>query len=311
MSKISLREADRLEVTVLVDNYSDVFLQGSTIVQRPLAPPPNLPLAEHGYSCLLKVQAGAEEHMVLFDAGASTTCFFHNVKLLGIDLTRVESFVLSHGHFDHYGALLQILQAAGRKISLVIPPDAFLERRINIPNFGVPISMGVLGEADLRQTGVTIHKFAKESTLAEGMVMVTGEVERVTNFEKGFPWVEAKIGDNWVVDPFRDDQALAVNLKGKGLVVLSGCSHAGIINTVKHARKATGVERVYAVMGGFHLTGPLFEPLIDTTVEEMMKIGPEVIVPMHCTGWKAINRFAEKMPQQCILNSVGTKYLFQ
>ncbi|MGA9048802.1 MAG: MBL fold metallo-hydrolase [Dehalococcoidia bacterium] len=311
MNTLRLREADRLEVTVLVDNYSDVFLQGSGIAQRLLSPPPNMPLAEHGFSCLIKVLAGADEHLVLFDAGASTICFFHNAKLLKIDFTKVESIALSHGHFDHFGSLLQFLQGGGHKVSLVLHPDAFLERRINIPAIGVPVSMGMLSEAELRQTGVTIHKVAEASTLADGLVMVTGEVERVTDFEKGFPWAEAKIDDKWVTDPFRDDQGIAINLKGKGLVVISGCSHAGIINTVKHARKISGIERIHAVMGGFHLTGPLFEPIIDVTVEEMKKIGPEMIVPMHCTGWKAINRFVDTMPQQCILNNVGTKYVFQ
>jgi len=310
MKTLHLRETDKLEVTVLVDNYSDVFLQGSAIAQRPLSPPPNLPLAEHGFACLVKVQAGTEEHTVLFDAGASTICFFHNAKLLGIDFTKLESIALSHGHFDHFGALLKFLKDGGRKISFVCHPDAFLERRLNIPALGMTVNMGMLSEADLRQTRVTIHKIAEASTLAEGLVMVTGEVERVTDFEKGFPWAEAKIEDKWVADPLRDDQGLVINLKGKGLVVLSGCSHTGIINIVKHAQKISGVERIHAVMGGFHLTGPLFEPIIDVTVEEMKKIGPEIIVPMHCTGWKAINRFVDRMPQQCTLNSVGTKYIF-
>lgn len=305
-----LHEADRIEVTVLVDNYSDIFLRGSDFVQRPMVPPPNLPLAEHGFSCILKVQAGAKEHWVLFDAGASTTCFFHNAKLLGIDLTKIDAIILSHGHFDHYGALLQVLKDAGHKISLVVHPDAFFDRRISIPNLGT-VSMGMLNETDLRQTGATIRKITKSSTLVDGLIMVTGELDRTTDFEKGFPWVEAKIDDKWVVDPFNDDQGLVINLKGRGLVVIAGCSHAGIINTLKHAQKDTGVEKIYAVMGGFHLTGPIFEPILDVTVEEMAKIGPEVVVPMHCTGWKAINRFMERMPKQCILNSVGTKYILQ
>jgi 7,8-dihydropterin-6-yl-methyl-4-(beta-D-ribofuranosyl)aminobenzene 5'-phosphate synthase len=94
-------------------------------------------------------------------------------------------------------------------------------------------------------------------------------------------------------------------------VLITGCSHAGIINTVKHAQKVSGIEKIHALMGGFHLTGPAFEPIIDRTVEEIKKLSPEMIVPMHCTGWKAINRLADSMPQQCTLNSVGTKYAFQ
>ena len=311
MKILNLREADKLEVTVLVDNYHDVFLQGTDVAQRLLTPPPNLPLAEHGFACLLKVHAGSEEHVVLFDTGASTTCFFHNAKLLNVDFTRIESIVLSHGHFDHFGALLQLLSSAQREISLVLHPDAFLERRLNISAIGMQVGMGMLSEIDLMKTGVLIHKIAEASTLAAGLVMVTGEVERVTDFEKGFPWAEAKIDDKWVADSIRDDQGLAVKVKGKGLVVLGGCSHAGIINTVKYAQKVTGTDKVHAVLGGFHLTGPLFEPIIEPTIEEMKKIGPDIIVPMHCTGWKAINQFADRMPEQCIINAVGTRYVFQ
>jgi 7,8-dihydropterin-6-yl-methyl-4-(beta-D-ribofuranosyl)aminobenzene 5'-phosphate synthase len=306
-----LREADRLEVTVLVDNYSDVFLQGSAFAQRLLSAPPNLPLGEHGFSCLIKVQSSADEHIVLFDAGASTICLFHNAKLLNIDLAKIKLVALSHGHFDHYGALLQLLKDGGNNISLVLHPDALLERRLNIKAIGIIVDMGMLNEAELRQTGVTIHKIAEASTLADDLIMLTGEVERVTDFEKGFPLGEAKIDDKWVADSFRDDQGLVVNLKGKGLVVCSGCSHAGIINTIKYARKVSGVEKIHAVIGGFHLTGPFFEPLIDETVEEMKKICPDIIVPTHCTGWKAINRFVDSMPQQCVLDSVGTRYVFQ
>lgn len=311
MNKLNLREADKLEITVLVDNYTDVLLPGTDVAQRLLTPPPNLPLAEHGFSCLIKAHASSQEYVVLLDAGASSTCLFANAKLLNIDFSRIESVVLSHGHFDHYGGLIAFLGSAKKGIPLVLHPDAFLDRRINIPALGRQASMGMLSEKDLTETGVMIHKIAEASTWASGLVMVTGEVERVTDFEKGFPWAEAKIGGEWILDPFPDDQGVAVKVKGKGLVVLGGCSHAGIINTVKHAQKVTGTDRVHAVLGGFHLTGPLFEPIIKLTIQEMKKIAPDIIVPMHCTGWKAINQFAEEMPEQFILNTVGTTYVFQ
>jgi 7,8-dihydropterin-6-yl-methyl-4-(beta-D-ribofuranosyl)aminobenzene 5'-phosphate synthase len=311
MDTLGLREAERLEVTVLVDNYHDAFVPPTDVAQRLLSPPPNLPLAEHGFACLLKAHIDSEEHTILFDTGASSTCFFHNAKLLNIDFSKIESVVLSHGHFDHFGALVQFLDIAKSGTMLVLHPDAFLERRINIPAMGIQVGMGMLSETDLQKTGMMIQKVSSVSTLAAGLVMVTGEVERVTDFEKGFPWVEAKINNEWVLDPLRDDQGIAVKVKGKGLVVVGGCSHAGIINTVKYAQKVTGTEKVHAVLGGFHLTGPLFDPIINPTIQEMKKIGPEIIVPMHCTGWKAINQFSEQMPEQFILNSVGTTYVFQ
>jgi 7,8-dihydropterin-6-yl-methyl-4-(beta-D-ribofuranosyl)aminobenzene 5'-phosphate synthase len=311
MDTVKLREADRLEVTILIDNYTDAFLPSTDVVKRPLAIPPNFLLAEHGLSCVLKVFADSEEHTVLLDAGISKTCFFHNSNLLNIDFSKIESIALSHGHFDHYGALIDFLEGTTQDTSLFLHPDAFLERRLNIQAIGVIIDMGVLSEAALMGTRVKVNKIAEASTLASGLMMVTGEAKRVTDFEKGFPWAEAKIDDKWVIDPFRDDQGIAINIKGKGLVVLGGCSHAGIINIVKHAQKVTSTDKVHAVLGGFHLTGALFEPIIEPTIEEMEKINPDIIVPMHCTGWKAINRFAERMPKQFILNGVGSTYIFQ
>jgi 7,8-dihydropterin-6-yl-methyl-4-(beta-D-ribofuranosyl)aminobenzene 5'-phosphate synthase len=112
------------------------------------------------------------------------------------------------------------------------------------------------------------------------------------------------------LDPILDDQGIVIHVKGKGLVVVSGCAHAGIINTIYHAQNISKVNRVYAILGGFHLSGPLFEPIIGRTIEELKKIGPEIIVPMHCTGWMAINEFAKEMPAQFVLNSVGTKFVF-
>ncbi len=311
MDELNLREADKLEVTILVDNYTDLLLlQGTEVVKRPMIALPNAPLAEHGLSCLLKVYAGSDEHVVLMDASISTTCLFHNADALGVDFSKVESVVLSHGHIDHFGGLIGFLNRAKKGIPLILHPDAFLQRRLNIPGIG-QVDIPRLDETALNETGVALDKIKDASTVGSDLIMVLGEVERVTDFEKGFPWAEAKMDDDWVVDPFRDDQGVAVKVKGKGLVVISGCAHAGIINTVKHAQKVTGMDKVHAVLGGFHLTGPLFEPIIGPTIEEMKRVAPDFVVPMHCTGWKAINQFAQEMPEQFLLNTVGTTYVFQ
>lgn len=311
LSELNLREADRLEVTVLVDNYTDfLLLQNTDVVKRPRTLPPNLLLAEHGLSCLLKVCSGSEEHVVLMDAGVSTTCLFHNADVLKVDLSKVESVVLSHGHFDHFGALVEFLNRATKRIPLILHPDAFLERRGNAPGIGI-IDMPRLDEVALKETEVALHKAKEASTLASDLILVSGDVQRVTAFEKGFPWAEAKIDYKWVVDPFHDDQGVAVKVKGRGLIVIGGCSHSGIINTVKHVQKVARTSKVHAVLGGFHLTGGIFEPIIGPTIEEMKKLGPDFVVPMHCTGWKAINQFAEAMPEQFLLNTVGTTYVFR
>jgi 7,8-dihydropterin-6-yl-methyl-4-(beta-D-ribofuranosyl)aminobenzene 5'-phosphate synthase len=308
MNNLQLLEADRLEVTILVDNYSDVFLESAEGIKRHPPVPGTELLAEHGLSCLLKVYSNSDEHWVLMDVGISPTCFLHNATQLGVDLAKIESVVLSHGHFDHFGGLMAFLGKAKKGITLVVHPDVFLERQINFP-MGAQQMPG-LDEMALKATGATLCEAREASTLASGHVLVTGEVERVTDFEKGFPWAEAKVNGRWVVDPFHDDQGVAVKVKGKGMVVIGGCSHSGIINIVKYAQKLARTEKVHAVMGGFHLGGKLFEPVIEPTIEEMKKIGPDIVVPMHCTGWKAINQFALEMPEQFRLNSVGTTYIF-
>ena len=111
-------------------------------------------------------------------------------------------------------------------------------------------------------------------------------------------------------DPFPDDRGVAVTVKNKGLVVIGGCSHAGIIYTIKHAQKVTGASKVHAVLGGFHLTGPMMEPVIAPTIEAMKKFSPDYVIPTHCTGWRAITQFAREMSEQFILNTVGTTYIF-
>jgi len=310
MVPVNLRELEKVEVTILVDNYTDLLLLQSTpVVRRAPILPPNAFLAEHGFSCLIKT-VDVEEHLFLMDVGISGTCLLHNAQLLKIDLSKVEALILSHGHFDHCWALREILPKVPKGIPLVIHPDAFLPRRLNLPALKILVSAPAPDENMLREAGMEIRKIREDSILASSRLLVLGEIERVTEFEKGMVGAEAEIKGQWVKDPFSDDRGVAVKVKNKGLVVIGGCSHAGIINTVKHAQKVTGAPKVHAVLGGFHLTGPMMEPVIGPTIGEMKKFGPEYIVPTHCTGWRAINHFAKEMPEQFILNTVGTTYIF-
>ncbi len=315
---MQLRETEKVEVTILVDNYSDVLLGDTPGAKRMKVAPPQTALAEHGLACLVTVYAGEEKHTILMDAGTTGTCLCHNAELmpqsLGVmtgviqhQITFVETIVLSHGHYDHFAGLLSFLANTERKIPLIVHPGAFVERRIKAgPDFYVP--MPTLKEADLENAGALLYKRAEASTIAADLILLTGKVERVTAFETGSPSLEARIDDQWVQDPFEDDQGLVINLKDQGLIVIGGCSHSGIINMIKHACSITGVSRVHAVMGGFHLAGPS-EWKIEPTIDAMKAIDPDIIVPMHCTGWNATNRFATAMPDQFILNSVGTTYL--
>jgi len=311
MIEHQLKPADRVEITVLVDNYTDSLINTpSTPVDRPLTYNPDRRiLAEHGLSCLVKVFSGKKEHAVLLDAGLSDTCLPWNACQMGISLAGIEAVVLSHGHYDHTGALDCVVSGAGRQIPLIAHPDAFLPRRLNIPGQGL-FNQRFPDAVALKKAGADIKMRSEPSTLAAGHLLVTGEIERKTPFEKGMPGAEIEKDRKWIPDSIHDDQALVMNVKEKGLVVVSGCAHAGIINTVEYAKKITGIDRVHAVLGGFHLSGKTYEKIVPPTIDAMKEINPDYIVPMHCTGWSTINRFMAAMPGKCILNTVGTTYVF-
>jgi 7,8-dihydropterin-6-yl-methyl-4-(beta-D-ribofuranosyl)aminobenzene 5'-phosphate synthase len=309
----SLREVDRVEIVTLIDNYVDVLLKDTDIVTRP----PHVAgeeisrdtlVAEHGLSLLVTVYQGTKTHTILFDTGYSQIGVPHNIALLDIDLQRIEAIVLSHAHIDHTGSLHRILEGIQGPVTLVVHPGAFLfpryierddGRRQRFPR--------TLSREDLASQKVEILESKTPILMAADGVMVTGEVERTTGFEKGLPGALLEKEGKMKPDPISDDQALVFNLKKKGLVVISGCSHSGIINTILHAQKLTGQTKVHALLGGFHLTGPAFEPIIEKTIKELKNVAPEVIVPMHCTGWKAIQRISQEFPQAFVLNSVGSR----
>lgn len=300
---------DSLEVTILADNYTHMFkTQDTGVTCRPKFMPPHTLLAEHGFSCILKSRKGSDEKVVLLDGGVNPECIIHNGKLLKIDLSSVDVIALSHGHPDHFLGLYGLIKLMKGRIPIMIHPDVYLERRLNNPVTG-PVSFPRLDNNHLISSGA-VPSISRNPRMIDDHFLMTGEIERRIAFEKGFLWAEAKIGDKWIVDPFIDEQALVINVKDKGLVIISGCAHAGIINTIKHAQNITGICRVHAVLGGFHLTGPLFEPIIRPTINEMKLINPDYVVPMHCTGWEATQQFRDDMPGKCILNTVGTKYTF-
>ena len=147
--------------------------------------------------------------------------------------------------------------------------------------------------------------------LVDGQVLISGQVPRVTDFETGFPIHNARAGEGWEPDPLiLDDQNLIVDVAGKGLVLLSGCSHAGAVNVLRNAQRLTGRSRIVGFVGGFHLTGAVFEPLIEPTIAAVAGFGVERLVPGHCTGWKATHRLAQALPEAFVQPSVGTVLRF-
>jgi 7,8-dihydropterin-6-yl-methyl-4-(beta-D-ribofuranosyl)aminobenzene 5'-phosphate synthase len=150
-----------------------------------------------------------------------------------------------------------------------------------------------------------------QTLLLEDTTLVSGQVERTTEFEKGFPIHYVRSMDGWEPDPMIwDDQNLIVNVKGKGLVIVSGCSHAGAVNVLRNAQRLTGERRVAGFIGGFHLTGGIFEPIIEPTVEAFSAANVARVLPAHCTGWKAVHFLARAMPTAFVQPAVGTVVSF-
>jgi len=314
-ASVSLKTVDRIEITTLIDNYVDVLLPSTDVVKRPpLSKEGKVNadtfLAEHGLSLLVTVYQGKDKHSILLDTGYTKVGVLHNIEQLGLNIDDIEAIVLSHGHMDHTGTLYGILDRISRTIPLVLHPGAFIyPRYTRQPDGSKNIWPQTLAKDELEQKNVELIESETPVCIADDMIMVTGEVERTTSFEKGMPNALIEKNGELVQDPIIDDQAIVLKLREKGLVVISGCAHAGIINTLLFAQKTTGEQKIHAVLGGFHLSGPFFEKFHDPTIDALKKIDPNVLMPMHCTGWKAIQRFQKEFPASFVLNSVGSKVM--
>jgi len=316
MGEFTLNQVDKVEIWTLEDNYVDLVAEdNSAIVTRAVIVKErqltNALLAEHGFSAIVTTTTKDKSETMLLDFGFSEDVVARNAAALGVDLTKVEVAALSHGHIDHFGGLAQVAARIGKKgLGLILHPIAFRRNRYMETKQGLKFRMPPLEEETVEASGFKVTKSREPFLLLNGDVLFLGEIPRRTSFEKGLPYAFYEENGQELWDPIEDDTALAMNLGSKGLVVLSGCAHSGIINTVQYAREVTGINKVHAVMGGFHLTGPAFEAIIDDTIESMKQIGPDYVIPTHCTGRKAILAFEQAMPSQFLVNMSGTKLAF-
>jgi 7,8-dihydropterin-6-yl-methyl-4-(beta-D-ribofuranosyl)aminobenzene 5'-phosphate synthase len=324
---IPLQPVDGLSVLSVCDNVVDILLTDQGPARRlgiasvgaagQLLPAPTLeegktidaPLAEHGFSVQVTLRRGERTRRLLFDTGMTPTGCVDNLRRLGYDPGDLEAIVCSHGHFDHTTGLSGLAAALGRtNLPVVIHPEFWNRRRLAIPGRD-PVELPTTSRRGLTEAGFEVVEGRRPSFLFDGALLVTGEVDRTTGFERGFPVHQARRNGSWEPDPLiLDDQALIAHVAGKGLVVITGCGHAGVVNIVRYAQRLTGVQAVYAVLGGFHLSGPLFEPIIAATCDALAAIGPQVLVPAHCTGWRAVHALAARFPAAFLANSVGTTY---
>ncbi|HEY5024202.1 MAG TPA: MBL fold metallo-hydrolase [Acidimicrobiales bacterium] len=316
LERATLRPVDRAEVTILVDGFVDVLMTGSDLVRRaPLAPDlfeRDQLRAEHGYALLLTVVEGGRRRSVLYDAGLGRDTAVHNLDVLEMPAGDLRAIVLSHGHADHHAGLEGVVRRLGRPgLPLVLHPDAWRQRRVVFPTGG-ELRLPPPSRGDLEAEGVEVVEERGPSLLLDGTVLVSGQTERTTTFELGFPIQEARTAaGEWEPDPWVwDDQSVIVDVRGLGLVVLSSCSHAGAINVLRHAACVTTQAKVHALVGGLHLSGILFESIISDTIAELGRIGPDVVVPGHCTGWRATHALARAMPEAYVQSGVGTTLHF-
>lgn len=276
-----MSQVDEMRLTVLVDDF-----------RNPIRPELT---AKHGLSLFIELKAGGRATNLLMDTGQSADIVLQNSKKLNIDLKKVNSIVLSHGHYDHTGGLLGILKHIDKKVPVIFHPESlkskFVSKKRRLKKAGIPFKVSELGGSS-----GALNPNRGPTSIMPG-VWVSGEIKRVSPFEKvkGFKTLEE---GKLIEDHMPDDQALFVMVKNKGLVVITGCAHAGLINTIKQAQRMMGLKSVYAVAGGFHLVGA-GASRVKETIDELRKAGVKALLPCHCTGKKAIARFIEIFGKRC------------
>jgi len=323
-----LDPVEKLEILVLVDNTTDGLSSTTANVETEFASAARRGLrafsgrclccAVHGFSVLITVSKANFQHSTLFDSGPEDYAFERNTARLGADLGKVESIVLSHGHWDHSGAMLLALGAIhARNGNLSIPfyahPSMFVSRGIKSASSGIRRMDDVPSIDDLTSRGANVICTVEPQSFLDNLFFVSGEIPRVTKFELGMPGQVRRTldGKSWIPDEqVIDERWVAVNVKDKGLVIFSACSHAGIINVLKHARETFPKTPLYAVMGGLHLAGAN-EGIIPDTIEAIKEFRLAKIAAGHCTGWRALSALATEFGDDILTPTVvGSRYTF-
>jgi 7,8-dihydropterin-6-yl-methyl-4-(beta-D-ribofuranosyl)aminobenzene 5'-phosphate synthase len=325
-----LHAVDSVEVHILVDNVTDSLSSVPSFVETEFAGLRRrrqgqwvlggscLCCAAHGLSCLITVRKGDETKTLLFDTGPEDRTFEQNVSRLGADLGAVEAIVLSHGHWDHGGAMLRALQIirdrnGGKEVPYYAHPDMFRTRAMKRPDGAFQVMEDVPSVEALTAHGARVVNTTEAQSLFGGMAYVSGEIPRVTPFERGLLGQHRKTldGKGWELDELiMDERFVAVNVAGKGLVVFTACSHAGVINVLKHARASLSDVPLYAVAGGLHLSGTN-ERIIPETVAGLRDFGLTVIAAGHCTGWRAVTALANEYGDSTLVPlAVGKRFTF-
>ena len=325
---------DRLAVRVLIDGSFDSFFRPGKVNGVSVEPAPRRQdyrrslHNQWGLSLFLELQRASEQRNVMLDFGYTPEALLNNIELTGVDPSKLDALVVSHGHFDHFGGLQGFL----KKYRDVLPADVklyaggednFCHRYTGTP--GQLTDFGALDRRELVAQKVSVV-LAENPTVVAGHAFTTGKIKR-SGIEKVLPntlvefamkdglgcdaghYTSAELLGKTVPDEHIHEHATCFNVKDRGLVVISSCGHVGIVNSVRQAQEVSGVQKVHAIVGGFHL-GPAPADYLDQVVAEIKKLEPDVVIPMHCSGNNFIAAVRQQMPDRLLLSTTGSRVTF-